>query len=134
MSKHNSHPTSPAAGAPKVPPRRSGRVQFDERGQAIWAWAVETGMFDLNASTQRVRALSEATMTLELTEAAGTAKTASTATAPRKGEALTPYERPTPQAAARHGAKTTDPYGRSQARPAEPMTFNPYDRTPTRRR
>ena len=89
MSKPIPHPPpKPAAAAPAdtSAARRSGRVQFDERGQAVWAWAVQTGMFDRNASTQRVRALSESTVKLELAES----PKPSPPPAP-KGAPLTPY-------------------------------------------
>jgi hypothetical protein len=61
-------PKAPApTDAPAAPASRSsGRVQFDERGQAIWEWAVKTGMFDRNASTQRIRALVETPIELQL--------------------------------------------------------------------
>jgi hypothetical protein len=48
---------------------KSGRVQFDARGQAVWEWSVQTGRFDRNASTARVRALSQPGEALELAEA-----------------------------------------------------------------
>lgn len=51
---------------PKKKRDASGRVQFDSRGQAVWAWEVRTGIFDLNASTSRVRALAEPSQTLQI--------------------------------------------------------------------
>ena len=56
-------PSTPPA--PSAPPRRSGRVQFDERGQAVWEWQLQTGMFDRNASTQKVRALTGVELQIE---------------------------------------------------------------------
>lgn len=60
-------PPAPAPGvAPKAPPAPSntrvtsnntGRVKFDERGNAIWEWAVTTGSFSTEVSTQRLRKL-----------------------------------------------------------------------------
>lgn len=63
-------PVAPAttAGSSGSAPHSSGRVQFDERGQAIWEWAVKTGMFDRNASTQRIRALVETPIELQIDE------------------------------------------------------------------
>ncbi len=39
--------------------KRSGRVKFDDRGNAIWEWAMATGAFgrDVASTTNRLRAL-----------------------------------------------------------------------------
>jgi hypothetical protein len=49
--------------------RKTGRVRFDERGHAVWEWAVRTGQYDRNASTSRVRALTEDPVKLEIADA-----------------------------------------------------------------
>jgi hypothetical protein len=36
---------------------QSGRVQFDDRGNAIWEWAVSTGAFGREVSTERLKKL-----------------------------------------------------------------------------
>jgi hypothetical protein len=46
--------TVPATFTPK---KESGRVQFDERGNAIWEWAVSTGAFGREVSTERLKKL-----------------------------------------------------------------------------
>lgn len=35
----------------------TGRVQFDERGNAVWEWSVSTGAFGREVSTQRLQKL-----------------------------------------------------------------------------
>lgn len=35
----------------------TGRVKFDERGNAVWEWAVSTGSFGSNVSTERLQKL-----------------------------------------------------------------------------
>jgi hypothetical protein len=40
-----------------TPKKESGRVQFDERGNAIWEWAVSTGAFGREVSTERLKKL-----------------------------------------------------------------------------
>jgi hypothetical protein len=45
------------APAPSVTGEQSGRVQFDERGNAIWEWAVATGAFGREVSTERLQKL-----------------------------------------------------------------------------
>jgi hypothetical protein len=46
-------PTRPNVAAKK----QSGRVQFDDRGNAIWEWAVSTGAFGREVSTERMKKL-----------------------------------------------------------------------------
>ena len=121
----------PKSTAPPGKPgdeRKSGRVRFDERGQAVWEWAVKTGMFDRNASTQRIRALTEAPVNLEIDEGPTPAKAAKAN--PATGN---PYER---ASVARPSAKETagsDPYSRGPARRPEDVSFNPYEQKPTRK-
>ncbi len=40
--------------------KRSGRVKFDDRGNAIWEWATATGKFGRDVSTARLKALDPA--------------------------------------------------------------------------
>jgi hypothetical protein len=47
-------------GAPADVPntgKQSGRVQFDERGNAVWEWSVATGAFGREVSTERLQKL-----------------------------------------------------------------------------
>ena len=118
---------------PTAPPgqpgeeRKSGRVRFDERGQAVWEWAVQTGMFDRNASTQRIRALTEAPGQLEIQEPTVKPSQAK----PTTGN---PYERvAAPRTPTRREAGGSDPYSRGPARKPESMTFNPYESKPRRK-
>ena len=59
---------SPGNGGSRNPPadtmrpnsaakKESGRVQFDDRGNAIWEWAVSTGAFGREVSTERMKKL-----------------------------------------------------------------------------
>lgn len=55
----------PAAGDPAEPSpkndrggeKSTGRVRFDERGNAVWEWQLATGAFGLEVSTQRLQKL-----------------------------------------------------------------------------
>jgi hypothetical protein len=42
-------------------PAPSGRIAFDDRGQAVWEWRTETGTFKADIDTKKVRALQEET-------------------------------------------------------------------------
>ena len=65
MSAEKSKPaTQPAAGEPKEPTpqnaggdKSTGRVKFDERGNAVWEWRLTTGVFGVDVSTQRLHKL-----------------------------------------------------------------------------
>jgi hypothetical protein len=37
--------------------KRSGRVSFDERGNSVWEWQLETGVYSRDVSTQKLKKL-----------------------------------------------------------------------------
>lgn len=37
--------------------KRSGRAAFDERGNSVWEWQLETGVYSRDVSTQRLKKL-----------------------------------------------------------------------------
>ncbi len=51
----------PAGGPPdddkKPEDGKSGRVTFDERGNAVWEWSMSTGIFGRNVDTKRLKKL-----------------------------------------------------------------------------
>jgi hypothetical protein len=49
---------------PKSSGLPSGRVQFDDRGNAIWEWSVATGASGREASTQRMHKLENSSLSL----------------------------------------------------------------------
>ncbi len=66
MSKDNPKTTADPAAPAAAPPREetaeekaalTGRVKHDERGQAVWEWAVATGAFATDVSDQRLKKL-----------------------------------------------------------------------------
>jgi hypothetical protein len=122
-------------------------VQFDSRGQAVWEWAVRTGKFDRNASTQRIRALVETPLSLSedpkpdarasrdagsgaprdsglpVSRVAGSAvarpaSTPSRSTPPVRPASRNPYERAAPLPKLKPGESAGfDPYGRGPSKP-----------------
>jgi hypothetical protein len=55
-------PGDDAAGSPSAPEQKTGdnttgRVKFDERGNAVWEWSVATGAFGREVSTERLQKL-----------------------------------------------------------------------------
>jgi hypothetical protein len=47
--------------------KSSGRVAFDERGNPIWEWETQTGMYSTDVSTQRLRTLEAPELSIEET-------------------------------------------------------------------
>jgi hypothetical protein len=51
-------PTVGSGSDPKAESeKRSGRVSYDERGNSVWEWQLETGVYSRDVSTQRLRKL-----------------------------------------------------------------------------
>lgn len=44
--------------------KSTGRVKFDERGNAVWEWQVETGAFGIEVSTQRLQKLENSALSI----------------------------------------------------------------------
>ncbi|MDB6086211.1 MAG: hypothetical protein JWN43_4092 [Gammaproteobacteria bacterium] len=61
-----SAPTRDAAPSPvRVTNNSSGRVKFDDRGNAVWEWAVTTGKFSVDlSSTSRLQKLENPSLSL----------------------------------------------------------------------
>jgi hypothetical protein len=74
MSKEIQKPTAKAGAAdansrgpspnPRAEPKKTGRVQFDDRGNAIWEWSVATGAFGREVSTERLQKLEHPALSL----------------------------------------------------------------------
>jgi hypothetical protein len=60
----------PTSGAGEASPKTgaadksTGRVKFDERGNAVWEWQVTTGAFGVEVSTQRLQKLEHPALSL----------------------------------------------------------------------
>ena len=46
-----------SGGPPSDDSRRSGRAAYDERGNSVWEWQLETGVYSRDISTQRLKKL-----------------------------------------------------------------------------
>lgn len=69
MSTDKPKPTAaddakPPASDPKAGARGSGRVKFDDRGNAIWEWSVATGAFGREITSDRLKRLENPTLSI----------------------------------------------------------------------
>jgi hypothetical protein len=135
-------PKTPAPPAPPASqPAASGRVQFDDRGQAVWEWSVKTGMFDRNASTQRIKKLlDQPNAELSIVDYdAPAADRAATApehahTFPARGAPPAVTGAPTSPAKGAPGARSgTAVAAKPAALPDRSGGFNPYERAQVER-
>src|SRR5687768_17630464 len=52
-------PSKPDSASPDTgaDDQRSGRIAYDERGNSVWEWRLETGVYSRDISTQRLKKL-----------------------------------------------------------------------------
>ncbi|HEY5760137.1 MAG TPA: hypothetical protein VIU34_30150 [Steroidobacter sp.] len=50
-------PASPESADDPNADKRSGRISYDERGNSVWEWQLETGVYSRDISTQRLKKL-----------------------------------------------------------------------------
>lgn len=55
--KSSQEPPAPPESADDQADKRSGRISYDERGNSVWEWQLETGVYSRDISTQRLKKL-----------------------------------------------------------------------------
>ena len=127
-SKHDA--ASPNATA--ADDQRSGRVTQDERGNSVWEWKLETGVYSRDINTQRLKKLERNDLSI-----AETAKHqrppglgGNQSSAPMPGGGFNPYD----NSSTARGNVGSNPYnsgGRAplkpESKPAEPKQRKPMD-------
>lgn len=61
MTKHAKPDPQPPPGKQAKPKSQlpSGRIGFDDRGNAVWEWRTETGEYQTDIDTQKVKAIQD---------------------------------------------------------------------------
>lgn len=106
--RDDSSPQSSAAESgdpPSADSKRSGRIAYDERGNSVWEWQLETGVYSRDITTQRLKKLDLNDLSI-----------AETATHPRPPGLTDP---------------PVDPQGRKPRERLPGGGFNPYDNSTT---
>jgi hypothetical protein len=95
---------------PSSPPRKPqlGEVRHDERGQAVWHWAVDTARNAINSTSQLLRKLDLSGMSLEEDKPPSASPPADPAATPTKLELVPPDA------------------GKGKRKPGAAGEFNPY--------
>ena len=62
--KASGGPAEPSSKRGAGGEKSTGRVKFDERGNAVWEWQVTTGAFGMEVSTQRLKKLEHPALSL----------------------------------------------------------------------
>jgi hypothetical protein len=57
-------PGQPSAREPVADDKSTGRVKFDDRGNAVWEWSIATGSFGREVSTERLQKLEHPALSL----------------------------------------------------------------------
>lgn len=111
---------------PSPEDQRSGRIAYDERGNSVWEWRLETGVYSRDISTQRLKKLD--LDDLSIAETASHQRPPGLGDAPDKkplpGGGFNPYDNSTTA----RGNVGSNPYNSSGGRPAlKPDPHNPGD-------
>lgn len=133
-SKHDS--SSPDTGNAPDDDQRSGRISYDDRGNSVWEWKLETGVYSRDITTQRLKKLElndlsiAETATHQRPPGLGGARDDRSDPKPMPGGGFNPYD----SSSTARGNVGSNPYnsgGRAalkpEPKPAEPQPRKPMD-------
>jgi hypothetical protein len=82
----------PAAPKDASEDKRSGRVGFDARGNSVWEWQLETGVYSRDVNTQRLKKLDLGDLSIAETGIQKRPAGLEDPSAPRPGGGFNPYD------------------------------------------
>lgn len=85
-------PETPQSPPPPGSEKRSGRVGFDERGNSVWEWQLETGVYSRDVSTQKLKKLELGDLSIAETAAHKRPPGLGDTKAPMPGGGFNPYD------------------------------------------
>jgi hypothetical protein len=85
-------PETPQSPPPPASEKRSGRVGFDERGNSVWEWQLETGVYSRDVSTQKLKKLELGDLSIAETAAHKRPPGLGDTKAPMPGGGFNPYD------------------------------------------
>jgi hypothetical protein len=85
-------PETPQSPPPPASEKRSGRVGFDERGNSVWEWQLETGVYSRDVSTQKLKKLELGDLSIAETAAYKRPPGLGDTKAPMPGGGFNPYD------------------------------------------
>lgn len=112
-NKHPDAKQTPTAGESGTD-KRSGRVSFDSRGNPVWEWQLETGVYSRDVSTQKLKKLDLGDLSI-----------AETARHKKPSSLEDPQQPAVPERNERPSGGGFNPY--DSASSAGSGGFNPYD-------
>jgi hypothetical protein len=83
---------TPQSSASPGSEKRSGRVGFDERGNSVWEWQLETGVYSRDVSTQKLKKLELGDLSIAETAVNKRPPGLGGAKAPMPGGGFNPYD------------------------------------------
>lgn len=102
MASDTEDPKSPKSDAPSgeaekpADGKRSGRVSFDSRGNSVWEWQLETGVYSRDVSTQKLKKLDLGDLSIAETAIQEKPKGLELESGSSPGGGFNPYDRATP--------------------------------------
>lgn len=122
------HDSSSADANAPADDARSGRISYDERGNSIWEWKLETGVYSRDINTQRLKKLD--LNDLSIADTASQPGLSDKPSEPMPGGGFNPYD----NSSTAGGNVGSNPYNRGargplkpEPKPAEPKARKPMD-------
>jgi hypothetical protein len=131
-SSGSEKPDDPGAPDPTAEGKRSGRVSFDSRGNSVWEWQLETGVYSRDVNTQKLKKLDLGDLSIAETGIQKKPPGLDEKDEPRAGGGFNPYNN-----APRSKQEGFNPYDNARAlgakfapKPADPPPQRPPPRSP----